>query len=58
MTGVSVGGECLFECVVGPEFDSKSPAFVRSRASQAAGSDGALAQKNGNEPPSLETGIV
>ena len=40
MTGV-----CLFVCVVGPAFDSASTAFVRSRASRAAGSDGQLAQK-------------
>ena len=33
-------------CVVGLGFDSTSPAFVRSRASQAAGSDGRLAQKH------------
>ena len=34
--------------VVGPGFDSTSPAFVRSRANQAAaGSEGWLAQKNG-----------
>ena len=32
-------------CVVGPGLDSTSPAFVRSRASQAAGSDGRLSQK-------------
>ena len=35
----------VFGCVVGPGFDWTSPAFVRSRASQAAGSDGRLAQK-------------
>ena len=45
MTGV-----CLFVSVVGPGFDSTSPAFVRSSASQAARSDGRLA-KNGNRPP-------
>ena len=53
MTGV-----CLFVCVVGLGFDSTSPAFVRSRASQAAGSDGRLTQKNGIGPPSLGAGIV
>ena len=36
MTGVSTGGDYLFLCVVGPGFDSTSPDFVRSRASQAA----------------------
>ena len=44
---------CLFVRVVRPGFDSTSPAFVRSRASQAAGSDGRLSQKNGIGPPSL-----
>ena len=44
MTGVSAG-ECLFVCVVGPGFDSPSPAFVRSRVSQTAGSDGRPDQK-------------
>ena len=38
-------GGCLFVCVVGPGFDSASPGFVRSIASQAGGSDGRLAQK-------------
>ena len=51
MTGV-----CLFVCVVGPGFDSSSPAFVRNRASQAAGSDGRLSQKNGIGPPSMGGG--
>ena len=46
MTGV-----CLFVCVVGPGIDSMSPDFVRSRASQAAGSDGRLAQKKRNRVP-------
>ena len=40
----------VFVCVVGPGFDSTSPAFVRSRASQAAGSDGWLAQKTESGP--------
>ena len=34
MPGVRAG-ECLFMCVVGPGFDSTSPAIVRSRASPA-----------------------
>ena len=40
---------CLFVCVcvVGPGFDLMHPAFVRSRASQAAWSDG---KKNGIGP--------
>ena len=38
-------GLCLFVCVVGSGFDSTFPAFVRSRASQAEGSEGRLAQK-------------
>ena len=33
---------CLFVCVVGTGFHSTSPAFVRSRASHAVGSDGHL----------------
>ena len=41
---------CLFVCVVGPGFDSTSPAFVRSRASQAAGSDCRLAKKTESGP--------
>ena len=45
MTGV-----CLFVCVVGPGFDSTSPAFVRSRASQAEGSNGRIAQKTESDP--------
>ena len=45
MTGV-----CLLVCVVGPVFDSTSPAFVRSRASQAPGRDGRLAQKTESGP--------
>ena len=45
MTGV-----CLFVCVIGPGFDSTSPAFVRNRASQAAGSDGRLAKKTESGP--------
>ena len=40
-----ITGACLFVCVVGPAFDWTSPAFVMSRASQAARSDGRLAQK-------------
>ena len=32
-------------------FDSTSPTFVRSRASQAVGSDSRLVQKNGIGPP-------
>ena len=43
-------GLCLFVCVVGPGFDSKSSAFVRSRASHAAGSDGRLAKKTESGP--------
>ena len=43
-------GACLFVCVVGPGFDSTSPAFVRSRASHAAGSDGWLVQKTESGP--------
>ena len=31
---IQMTGVCLFVCVVGPEFDSTSPAFVRRRASQ------------------------
>ena len=58
MTGVSAGGECLFVCVVGPGFDLTSPAFVRSRASQTAGSDGWLAQKNGIGASSLGAWVV
>ena len=45
MTGV-----CLFVCVVGPGLDSTSPAFVRSRARQAAGSDDRLARKTESSP--------
>ena len=46
----------VFVCVVGLIFDSTSPAFVRSRASQAAGSDGRLAHKR-NRTPSLGPGL-
>ena len=53
MTGVSAGGDCLFVWVAGQDFDSSSPAFVRIRASRAAGNDGRLAQKNIIGPPSL-----
>ena len=53
MTGVY-----LFLCVVGPGFDSKSPAFLRSRASQAAGSDGRLAKKRNRAPISGGRGCV
>ena len=42
---------CLFVCVVGPGFNSTSPAFVRSRASQAAESDGRIA------PQKKESGL-
>ena len=38
-------GVCLFVRVVGPGVDSTSPAFVWSRASQAAECDGRLAKK-------------
>ena len=41
---------CLFVCVVGPGFDSTSPAIVRSRASQAARRDSQLAQKTESGP--------
>ena len=53
MTGV-----CLFVCVVGPGFDLTSPAFVRSRASQAAGSDGRLAKKRNRAPISWSKDCV
>ena len=55
---IQMTGVCLFVCVVEPGLDSTSPAFVRSRSCQAAGSDGRLAQKNGIGPPSLGEGIV
>ena len=45
MTGV-----CLFVYVVGLGFDSTYPAFVRNRASQAAGSDCRLVQKRNLAP--------
>ena len=48
----------VFVCVVGPGFDLRSPAFVRSRASHAAGSDGLFVPKNGIGSPSLGAGIV
>ena len=51
-------GTCLFVCVLGPGFDSTSPAFVRSRASHAAGSDGRLAQKRNRAPPISEGRVV
>ena len=52
MTGV-----CLFVCVVGPGFDSTSPAFVRS--SQPGGRERRSAcQKTESGPPSLGAGIV
>ena len=59
MTGVS-DGVCLFVCVVGPGFDSTSPAFVRSRAKQAAESATSSQKKtkNGIGPPYLGAGIV
>ena len=44
-------------CVVGPGYDSTSPAFVGSRASQAAGSDGRLAQKTESGPHLLGQGV-
>ena len=44
-------GACLFVCVVGPGFDSTYPAFVRSRASHAAGSDGRLPPQKRNRAP-------
>ena len=47
---IHMTGACLFVCVVGPGFDSTSPAFVGSRASHAAGSDGRLAQKRNRAP--------
>ena len=52
-----MGGERLFVCVVGPGFDTTSPALVRSRATKAAGSDGRLAKKR-NRAPSLGAGVV
>ena len=54
---IQMTGVCLFVCVVGPGFYSTSPTFARSRASQAAGSDGRLAQKR-NRAPYLGEGIV
>ena len=48
----------VFVCVVGPGFDSTSPAFVRSRASQAVGSDGRLAQKRNRAPISGDRDCV
>ena len=42
---IQMTGVCLFVCVIGPGFDSTSPAIVRSRASQETGIDGRLAQK-------------
>ena len=45
-------------CVVGLGFDLTSPAFVRSRASQAVGSNDRLAPKNGIAGPSVGEGIV
>ena len=44
-------------CVVGPGFDSTSPAFLRSSASQAAGSDGRLSQKPESVPHLWEQGL-
>ena len=41
VTGVCAGG---FMCVVGPGFDSTSPAVVRSRASQTERTDARPAQ--------------
>ena len=40
-----MNGVCLSVCVVGPGFDLMFFVFVRSRASQAEGSDGWFAQK-------------
>ena len=49
----------VFVCVFRrPGFDSTSPAFVRSRASEAAGSDGRFAKKMESGPPSLGAGVV
>ena len=53
MTGV-----CLFVCVVGSGFISTSPAFVRSRVSQVAGSDDRLAQKTESGPISGDSDCV
>ena len=50
-------GAC-FVCVVGPGFDSTSPASVRSRASHAAGNDGRLAQKTESGPHLWGQGCV
>ena len=55
---IQMTGVCLFVCVIGPGFNSTSPAFVRSRARQAAGSAGLLAKKNGIGPSFLGAGIV
>ena len=50
MSQIHMTGMCLFVCVVGPGFDLTSPAFVRSRASHAAGSDGRLTKKRNPAP--------
>ena len=55
MTGVN---ECGWVFVVGPGLDSTHPAFVRSRTSQATGSDGRLAQKRNRGPISGGRGCV
>ena len=47
---IQMTGVCPSVCVVGPGFDSTFPAFVRGRASQAAGSDGWLAKKRNRAP--------
>ena len=51
-------GACLVVCVVGPEFDSTSPAFVMSRASHTAESDGGLAIKKESGPHLWGQGCV
>ena len=58
MSQIQMTGVCLFMYVVGTGFDSTSPTFVRSRASQEAGSDGRLVQKNGIGPPFMGARIV
>ena len=43
----------MLMCVVGPGFDTTAPAFVRSRASQASGTNSRHAPKNGIGTPFL-----
>ena len=58
MSQIHMTGMGLFVCVVGPGFDSTSPAFVRSRASQAVGSDDRLVPKTEWGPISGGRGCV